>query len=47
MKQLILIFSLLIPVLTFAGNSEETNKYKDEIKKMQKDREGVIAAIIK
>ena len=28
MKQLILIFSLLIPVLTFAGNSVEANKYK-------------------
>ena len=28
MKQLILIFGLLIPVLTFAGNSAETNKYK-------------------
>jgi hypothetical protein len=28
MKQLILIFGLLIPVLTFAGNFAETNKYK-------------------
>ena len=28
LKQLILIFGLLIPVLAFAGNFAETNKYK-------------------